>query len=1361
MSFDGIQNGFFLICSQGLLTSTSYWNDQYGDGARAMVNSWGGSIANYNINALTVDDQMDVSDGDGNDDRMIIFAAANEGPDINTLSGDSQGKNGLGIGASQNFRPDQFNSDNPNLVVDFSSRGGPAQSQGRVKPDLVAIGSSVISLMSKGEWDYNIRVGRSNPQPDYIQEVDQYDQDAKSPGADGVADYRYNAGTSMAAPMAAGNYLLVREYLREVYGINSADSWLVKALLINGAVRMDANLYDYPGYDQGWGRINLRESIFPRAPKSVQFEQGTLVTGNPPWTPSSLNLNVAGDDVPLKTTLTYTDEPASGGVLVRDLDLLVISPSGVTYKGNCYGTSGPLDGWSLPDPGLGACNPQWDSDNDGYDEVNNVEQVEVQTPEVGTWQLFVTPINVPTPAKFAVVVAANIGAQTNYRIALKSDYPTTFSVAPSGSAYFPFNILNFGLLSDQVDVLTNAPAGLTVSFVPAKPYSLSSLESIDVVMRVQASAGMVPGIYCFDVTGQSLLDPAPTPAQDTIGVCVEVLDAPLPTPLQITGDVVDEQDPSILVFNDGVVDRIFIAYRVTTPVSPSGTTGGVNVWVAMNTLDIGGQPAGPWQYVEVSNVNDDPNDIRLLRIPGGTYTNRVVITWTGDDPNVANPDLDSYGRAAFADAPYNTWTLRTIESNYGSNFINAARVSFPLWRDDGTAGGELMWVWEHLDYASSQAAQPSAVQTHATFSSDGGNTWSPPQQVSPNDSNFYFFPNGIVDQNNIAWIVFYWRTAGGNDRDLLIRLHGNGCWSQVVPIWNTNDNIQWPAALSTDEGASGNRLYTVVTRDQGGIDLTMWTTYTDGTYDCASPPQNGPTGGTTGWSPSFAPPQGPFGTAVSNANYDRRPILNIVHDEISRITWLPHMETANPYDTPNLVSIYSDNQFQSQMAGSPTVLTADAFAKGHQMTNTHSIGSVNRVYETYHASRTTGGDVNYDVFLIIYTAGWEGATDTQGPVASMVASTPNPYNVSVGPTFLTANCNDVTTGNSNILGAQWVETSTGVSDPTAVVWTGATTMAAGDGTFNSPIEAVDDSANPGWTPGTHRVWVRCQDASGAQNWGLGSYVDIEVTGTAGDTTVLPPTGIGAQLTGVGYADVEITWILSGDDGAGESDVVAYDIYAATTYDAGRVGYALVDTVAAGSGSYGHAGAGHGDPANRFYYVEARDDNSNTAATADQAAKITRAVSPGPQLLATPVLTSKDPAVLFQTLQYDWVRHYDATQGQWITYWTANRVSGLLNVEHENALWVNVLGAATFTVAGRVPTTTAIDLVAGWNFIGYPAMDARQVADVFAGQPVSRVEGYSAAAGPYYLREFAGTDLMEPGTGFWVYADAAFTLSVDN
>jgi hypothetical protein len=68
------------------------------------------------------------------------------------------------------------------------------------------------------------------------------------------------------------------------------------------------------------------------------------------------------------------------------LDLLVISPSGVKYKGNVF-----ANGWSKV--------------KGKADVLNNVENVYIQSAEAGTWTVRVTGANVPYgPQPFALVV---------------------------------------------------------------------------------------------------------------------------------------------------------------------------------------------------------------------------------------------------------------------------------------------------------------------------------------------------------------------------------------------------------------------------------------------------------------------------------------------------------------------------------------------------------------------------------------------------------------------------------------------------------------------------------------------------------------------------------------------------------------------------------------------------------------------------------------------------------------------------------------------------------------------------------------------------------------------------------------------
>src|SRR5438445_356439 len=769
----------------------------------------------------------------------------------------------------------------------------------------------------------------------------------------------------MAGPMAAGLYLLAREYLREEKGIANPNSQLVKALLINGAVRMDPDLYAYPGWDQGWGRIDLPNSLFPKPPKTVQFQEGTITTTGATWNPTSINLNVASGTVPLKITLVWID--AIGPALVRDLNLQVTSPGGLTYCGNNYAA-----GWSrsFAGPTCAAGNTTWDTDGNGWDQVNNVEQVEVQSPAAGMWAVQVRGWSVPSPARFAVVVSADVGPQSQYRVAVSTTSPTTFSIAPAGSANLPFHVSNFGTSADSVLLTASTPGGITVRFSPTGPISVPRAGGEDVLASIQVAAGVVPGLYQFNLQGTSNLDPNPAgPSSDFIQVTVEVTTTKVPFPIIVANGTTDELDPSVVVFNSTAgVRQMFVAYRRTGPVLLGGRLGGVNVWVAHTTLDNNGMPVLPFQQASVSSANDLPNDLRLLRIPSGTFTDRVVITWTGTDPNVTNPDAASYGRIAYADAPYTTWNLRTIETNIGSSNFNVARVSFPLFRRAGGGNGELMWVFEHLDYVT-LTGNPVRVQTHVTISIDGGNSWPVPIRIFPvsgADTNFYFFPHGTVDQNDVAWVFAYFRTPTGNNRDLALRLY-DGIWSTTAPVvFNTVDNIQWPAVLSTAEGPFNNRVYAVVTRDNNAVDLKLWMVYINGTalpWSSARVPRAAPLGDNCGVACSisldFAGPYGPFGLSASNANYNRRPILNLVKtvEGANTFVWLPYMDNGNPYSTPNLWTYYGTEGSWVAKAPSLTKITSDGYAKGHQMTDTLTTGAVALLQRLVHPRPRRRGEL--------------------------------------------------------------------------------------------------------------------------------------------------------------------------------------------------------------------------------------------------------------------------------------------------------------------------------------------------------------------------------------------------------------------
>src|SRR5690606_31361767 len=107
-----------------------------------------------------------------------LYAAGNAGPSTQTVGSPGTAKNVLTVGATENYRPDiDTQSDNPNTVANFSSRGPTAD--GRIKPDVVAPGTWILSMRASQAPD-NSFWGTFN------------------------SDYAFMGGTSMATPLTAG-----------------------------------------------------------------------------------------------------------------------------------------------------------------------------------------------------------------------------------------------------------------------------------------------------------------------------------------------------------------------------------------------------------------------------------------------------------------------------------------------------------------------------------------------------------------------------------------------------------------------------------------------------------------------------------------------------------------------------------------------------------------------------------------------------------------------------------------------------------------------------------------------------------------------------------------------------------------------------------------------------------------------------------------------------------------------------------------------------------------------------------------------------------------------------------------------------
>ncbi|NLF67165.1 MAG: S8 family serine peptidase, partial [Chloroflexi bacterium] len=233
----------------------------------------------------------------------------------------------------------------------FSSRG-PAE-DGRVKPDVVAPGTDIISTKSSvgtlSLWGYLVNNNF----------------------------YRFCGGTSMSAPLVAGAAALLRQYAAERAMVANPSAALVKAMLVGGSRSLTPGQYgtgafreipaESPNNVEGWGQPDIEATLFPTNGGVVLFDRVAPEAGQT----NTFRVTVTEAGRPLDVALVWTDYPATAGAgvtLVNDLDLALEAPGGGVTHAN--GGSGP-------------------------DRVNTVETVRLQAAAAGAYQIRVIGAAVP------------------------------------------------------------------------------------------------------------------------------------------------------------------------------------------------------------------------------------------------------------------------------------------------------------------------------------------------------------------------------------------------------------------------------------------------------------------------------------------------------------------------------------------------------------------------------------------------------------------------------------------------------------------------------------------------------------------------------------------------------------------------------------------------------------------------------------------------------------------------------------------------------------------------------------------------------------------------------------------------------
>ncbi|MFQ5909834.1 MAG: hypothetical protein ACE5IJ_03830, partial [Thermoplasmata archaeon] len=252
----------------------------------------------------------------------------------------------------------------------------------------------------------------------------------------------------------------------------------------------------------------------------------------------------------------------------------------------------------------------------------------------------------------------------------------------------------------------------------------------------------------------------------------------------------------------------------------------------------------------------------------------------------------------------------------------------------------------------------------------------------------------------------------------------------------------------------------------------------------------------------------------------------------------------------------------------------------------------------------------------------------------------------------------------------------------------------------------------------------------------------------------PPTNMRAWLFGPSYQHVHIEWDLSTDDSTMVDHYAVY--YSTTAYAPDGAGYKFLATAAQGINFFDHYLAGHLNPWNIFYYVQANYSAGLPARAEDQVAKFTRWTPAGNVLLSFPLkMVNESIEFALKTVSWDRARFYDPWDGDhWKEYHIWKNWNNLLTVDQSMAIWVNVTSPEPVTHAGVVPRTYTIPLREGWNLVGFPyVLWDYTVDDLIAQTGAERVESFNAVAAPYFMYSLPGSAYMAPGEGYWIKVPA--------
>ena len=287
-----------------------------------------GTNAGYTSLARQLDQQIRQ-----NPSLQHVFSAGNAGSNYSTITGGhKQGKNVTTVG-NLTYQD----------VISGSSSRGPAL-DGRIKPDICAVGSSVFSCMEP-------------------------------------YSYQSISGTSMSCPAVAGNYAQLYHAYKSMNAGANPNGALMKSAILNTADDLGNS---GPDFIYGWGRINARRAY--NLINNGNYLSSTISQGGN----NSHNINVPVGTTQLRVMVYWSDYEGAASAnpaLVNDINMQVVDPSVTTF-----------DPWLLNPSNESAVAVR------GVDDLNNVEQVTIDNPAAGSYSVNVNGFAIPQgPQEYYVV----------------------------------------------------------------------------------------------------------------------------------------------------------------------------------------------------------------------------------------------------------------------------------------------------------------------------------------------------------------------------------------------------------------------------------------------------------------------------------------------------------------------------------------------------------------------------------------------------------------------------------------------------------------------------------------------------------------------------------------------------------------------------------------------------------------------------------------------------------------------------------------------------------------------------------------------------------------------------------------------